>query len=75
MLPKMLVKIVISTSNIARDNVALHLQELAEQVRHMEDEAAHTEPSGDLGVLHVALREVVDACDNKASQLYALQHI
>jgi len=49
------------------------LQELAEQVRYLEDEGEGTEPSSDLDVLHVALREVVDACDNKAAQMYALQ--
>lgn len=41
----------------------------------MEDENEGAQPSDDLGVLHIALREVVDACDNKAAQLYALQQM
>ena len=53
----------------------LSLQELAEQVRFMEDESQGAEPSSDLSVLHVALREVVDACDNKAAQIHALQQL
>ena len=53
----------------------LSLQELAEQVRFMEDESQGAEPASDLSVLHVALREVVDACDNKAAQIQALQQL
>lgn len=50
-------------------------QELADQVRYLEDASEGAEPDGDLATLHVALREVVDACDNKAAQLYALQQL
>ena len=50
-------------------------QELAKQVRLMEDEGQGAEPTNDLSVLHVALREVVDACDNKAAQIQALQQL
>lgn len=52
-----------------------YAQELAEQVRFLEDASEGTEPDSDLGTLHVALREIVDACDNKAAQLYALQQL
>ena len=41
----------------------------------MEDASEGAEPDSDLATLHVALREVVDACDNKAAQLYALQQL
>ncbi|DBB13069.1 TPA: hypothetical protein ACH3X3_005801 [Trebouxia sp. C0006] len=57
------------------DELYEHYQELAEQVRFMEDESQGAEPSSDLSVLHVALREVVDACDNKAAQIQALQQL
>ena len=53
----------------------LSLQELAEQVRFMEAEGQGAEPTSDLSVLHVGLREVVDACDNKAAQIHALQQL
>lgn len=51
------------------------MQELAEQVRYLEDMHEGNEPDDDLATLHVALREIVDACDNKAAQLYALQQL
>lgn len=51
------------------------IQELADQVRYLEDANEGSEPNTDLATLHVALREIVDACDNKAAQLYALQHL
>ncbi|KAA6423576.1 MAG: hypothetical protein FRX49_06636 [Trebouxia sp. A1-2] len=57
------------------DELYEHYQELAEQVRFMEDEGQDAEPTSDLSVLHVALREVVDACDNKAAQIQALQQL
>ena len=50
-------------------------QELADQVRYLEDVSEGAEPDSDLTTLHVALREVVDACDNKAAQLYSLQQL
>ena len=53
----------------------LRVQELAEQVQIMTDAGDGPEPDDDLAVLHVALHEVVDACDNKAAQLYALQQL
>lgn len=56
-----------------RDCVAL--QELAAQVRCIEDTAEDASTDQDLAVLRVALREVVDACDNKAAQLYALRRL
>ncbi|DBA78815.1 TPA: hypothetical protein ACH3X1_008710 [Trebouxia sp. C0004] len=57
------------------DELYEHYQELAEQVRFMENEGPGAEPTSDLSVLHVALREVVDACDNKAAQIQALQQL
>ena len=53
------------------------LQELADQIRFLEDarQSSDSEPDHDLATLHVALREVVDACDNKAAQLHALQQL
>ena len=35
------------------------------------DEDKHTE----IATVHIALRELVDALDNKAAQLYALQQV
>lgn len=52
-----------------------YAQELADQVRYLEDASEGAEADSDLGTLHVALREIVDACDNKAAQLYALQQL
>lgn len=52
-----------------------YAQELADQVRSLEDASEGAEPDSDLATLHVALREIVDACDNKAAQLYALQQL
>ena len=51
------------------------VQELANQVRFLEDADEGSDSDGDLATLHVALREIVDACDNKAAQLYALQQL
>ena len=44
-------------------------------MRYLEDASENAEPDVDLATLHVALRELVDACDNKAAQLYALQQL
>ena len=44
-------------------------------MRYLEDVHGAGELDTELATLHVALREVVDACDNKAAQLYALQQL
>ena len=44
-------------------------------MRYLEDVSEDAEPDSDLATLHVALREVVDACDSKAAQLYSLQQL
>ena len=59
--------------------MSLAVQEMAGQVRCMENASKAADSDGgtdeDLAVMHVALREVVEACDSKAAQLYALQRI
>lgn len=46
------------------------MQEAADTADEVSEDAG-----ADMDTLHVALREIVDALDSKAAQLYALQHL